>query len=396
MAVLGAGIMGSCLALFLARSRFDVTLFDAAAAPLAGVSRWNEGKIHLGFLYAADPALRTARCLLPGGLAFAPLISELIDGALTDVTPDGDIILVHRASIVDADAMRVYFRAVSDLVRQAPNADRYLGDVSKASVRALSGAEIAGIANSEEIVAGFRVPERSVRTVTLADRLCQALAAERRVHLRMGVRITAARAVEGADAWRVSGEGTDDEVFDWVINALWHGKLEIDLTAGLAPQPGWSHRYRVSVFARTPRPLSMPSVVVALGPFGDMKNYNGRDFYLSWYPAGLLSESATIAPRPPRSLDPAAQQRLVTEIREGLARTIPRAREILDCAESVTLEGGYVFAQGQGSLADPAATLHRRDRFGIQRRGRYISIDTGKYSTAPLMARTLASEMADA
>ena len=61
VAVLGAGIMGSSAALLLSRRGAAVTLFDAQQRPLAGASRWNEGKIHLGFLYSADPSLRTAQ-----------------------------------------------------------------------------------------------------------------------------------------------------------------------------------------------------------------------------------------------------------------------------------------------------------------------------------------------
>ena len=57
--------MGSATALFLSRRRVRVTLFDAADQPFAGASRWNEGKIHLGYLYTADPSLDTADVCCP-------------------------------------------------------------------------------------------------------------------------------------------------------------------------------------------------------------------------------------------------------------------------------------------------------------------------------------------
>ena len=60
----------------------------------------------------------------------------------------------------------------------------------------------------------------------------------------------------------------------------------------------------------------------------------------------------------------------------------------------MSLEGGWVFAAGQGRLSDPQATLHRRSDFGITRLGSYISVDTGKYSTAPWLARRLADTLA--
>jgi hypothetical protein len=96
--------------------------------------------------------------------------------------------------------------------------------------------------------------------------------------------------------------------------------------------------------------------VIATGPFGDVKNYNGRDLYLSWYLTGLAAESTVI--------------------------------------EDVRLEGGWVYAAGQGSLADPRSTLHRRDRIGITRAGSYISVDTGTYSIAPWLAREVAAMIA--
>lgn len=85
VAILGAGIMGCSVALFLARRGADVSLFDAADRPFTSASRWNEGKIHLGYLYSADPSLRTADHVLPGGLHFRPLVEELLDSSLASV-----------------------------------------------------------------------------------------------------------------------------------------------------------------------------------------------------------------------------------------------------------------------------------------------------------------------
>jgi glycine/D-amino acid oxidase-like deaminating enzyme len=103
VAILGAGIMGSSAALLLARAGCRVTLIDQTASAMTGASRWNEGKIHLGFLYAGDPSCRTAAELLIGGLAFRPLTEDLIGRSLVSATtPDDDLYLVHPESVVDA------------------------------------------------------------------------------------------------------------------------------------------------------------------------------------------------------------------------------------------------------------------------------------------------------
>ena len=101
VAVLGAGIMGSCLSLFLARKGIDVTLFDMAPTPMGGASRWNEGKIHLGYLYSADPSLRTTRTLLPGGLAFSRLVSDLLEESLADEITGDDEDMMSIATLLD-------------------------------------------------------------------------------------------------------------------------------------------------------------------------------------------------------------------------------------------------------------------------------------------------------
>jgi hypothetical protein len=73
---------------------------------------------------------------------------------------------------------------------------------------------------------------------------------------------------------------------------------------------------------------------------------------------------------------------------------MPGIGQLFDDAESAAVHGGFVFARGAGSLEDPLSGLHRRVRYGVQRRGSYFSVDTGKYSTAPWLARELASEIA--
>src|SRR6187431_2869135 len=123
VAVLGAGIMGCSVAIQLARRGFDVTVFDRETAPMSAASRWNEGKIHLGYIYGADPTLATAQHLLPGGLLFAECLRELIGTELDGhATADDDIYLVHRASVATPDALAARFEAISSLIREHPDA----------------------------------------------------------------------------------------------------------------------------------------------------------------------------------------------------------------------------------------------------------------------------------
>src|SRR5260370_12608277 len=70
--VLGGGLQGCCVALSLAQHDIDVALFDRNDKLLSRAAVANEGKIHLGYMYANDPSHSTARMMMRGALVFAP------------------------------------------------------------------------------------------------------------------------------------------------------------------------------------------------------------------------------------------------------------------------------------------------------------------------------------
>ena len=386
--------MGSAIALFLARRRIRVTLFDAADRPFDGASRWNEGKIHLGYLYAADPSLETARRLLPGGLAFKDLTEELLGCSIDQaIAHTDDTFVIHHDSVTSVDGAAHYFDAVAALTSDLADANRYLVPVDASRPRRLTSTELEANYDTARIVAGFRVPERSVSTRWVADRFVDAIGNEPRIEQRMQTRITSVRrSTDATDSpLFVETSAATEGPFDTVVNALWEGRLAIDATVGLPMPTDWSHRFRLSAFIRTSRNVDVPSTVIATGPFGDVKNYNGRDLYLSWYPSGLMAEGSAVHPPALSALHNGDRTRRVGEIVGQLRQFVPSVAALQGCLEDVRLEGGWVYAAGRGSLADPRSTLHRRDRIGITRSGSYISVDTGKYSIAPWLAREVAA-----
>lgn len=394
VAVLGAGIMGSSTALFLARRDVDVVLYDESDAVFSGASRWNEGKIHLGFLYAGDPSLRTARRLLPGGLMFRPLIEELLDCRLENITQADDMVLVHRDSVVTVDEVRSYFVALSELVEAHRGEGEYLVDLNKATMRELTAEEIGTVADPDLIAGGFAVPERSISTNWVADRFVDAIEADPNIEVRTGTRVVGVRPQrEGFDSWHVNTDAGEDGPYSAVVNALWEGRPVVDATLGIQQQAQWTHRYRVSLFVETSQPVQAPSALLSVGPFGDIKNYNDRQFYLSWYPSGLLVSGTAIDPPPVPAVDSPVRRAKVDEIFRKLSGFFPAVHEIQEQATRVSLNGGWVYASGEGKLSERSSTLHQRHRVGINQKGSYYSVDTGKYSIAPGLARQVADSI---
>jgi len=77
--ILGGGMQGCCCALALAERGAKVTMFDRNDQLLSRAAVANEGKIHLGYMYANDPSHSTARMMMKGALAFAPFMARHLE-----------------------------------------------------------------------------------------------------------------------------------------------------------------------------------------------------------------------------------------------------------------------------------------------------------------------------
>lgn len=78
--VLGGGLQGCCVAVALAERGATVVLFDKNDSLLSRTAVANEGKIHLGYMYAGDPTLSTAKTMMTGALSFAPFLERYLVG----------------------------------------------------------------------------------------------------------------------------------------------------------------------------------------------------------------------------------------------------------------------------------------------------------------------------
>ena len=164
--------------------------------------------------------------------------------------------------------------------REPLQKDSYLAPFR--SVERLDRHKIKSLTNGT-IRAGFCVPERSVNTVWVADRYLDALTAEPHIEFRPGTFVVGANSITDSwnGPWKIHCEPEIDDQFDIVVNTLWEGRLAVDRSLGLVPEAEWSHRFRLSLFVETAGRLDLPCLVLATGPFGDVKNYDGHHFYLS-------------------------------------------------------------------------------------------------------------------
>jgi glycine/D-amino acid oxidase-like deaminating enzyme len=394
VAVLGAGIQGVCVAFELARAGIAVDLYDRHPRPVSGASLRNEGKVHLGYVYAADRSRRTARLMVEGAISFAPLLRRWLGPALDGVPVSEPFrYLVHRDSLVGVEEMDEHFAccqrfAVEELAGAEPD---YFGHDPRRGPERLSRAEAERWYDPRALLAAYRTSEVAVDPVVLARVLRERVAGEPLIRTRLGTEV---HAVTPADDDALvhtvrAGHETADR-YDHVVNALWTGRLAVDRTAGVPPGRPWLHRVRYNV--RIPSGAAgVPATTIVLGPFGDAVAYADRGLYLSWYPVGRrAASSALVPPDWPSSLDTDSSAQLRRAIGAGLGGAIRAVAELptelLDVGE---VHGGVVFAHGEGDIDQPDTELHERHEIGPRSFGRYHSVDTGKLTTAPLFAHRL-------
>ncbi|MGC1818120.1 MAG: FAD-dependent oxidoreductase [Casimicrobiaceae bacterium] len=401
VAVLGGGLTGLGTALELAKHGTKVALVEQDNLPMNRASLRNEGKIHLGFIYANDRTFATARLQLQGALHFRALLTRWIGtraNALRRSTPF--VYLVTAGSLLAREELEVHYAAVerecADHLSQAQDLD-YLGDRPKQLFHPCALSNLKPLLKIDGLAAAFRTEERAIDT----DELAQALRAA--VRDATEIRLLARRKVESVtrhcERFQIEGSGPEGR---WqldaaqVVNATWENRLAIDETVGLRHEAGWLHRLKYRVIARVPERLRQgPSVTMVLGPYGDVVIRPDGTAYLSWYPVGMRGWTLELAP--PASWGAPCRGELADEERrsvaDGLLGAIDEWYPGIGASQPLLVDAGAIVAYGRTDVDDAASGLHDRSRVGVTSSDGYHSVDPGKLTTAPLFAKLAADRV---
>ncbi len=387
-------MQGTCVALELARRGCRVRLVEQDGLPINRTSVRNEGKIHLGLVYAHDPEGHTADLMLRGALHFFPLLSRWLGEAVQRLQPSTPFhYLVADDSLLTPDELEQHYHQVESTCRQMLAADRtlnYLGLRPDRLVHRLPDDVLAQHYRTSRLLGGFATEERAMNTLEVAELLRRAVANHPQIEFMPS---HAVRAVHRcAHGFRVEGEG-EAGVWTWeaeqVVNATWASRQAIDQSLGIEPEPGVLHRLKYRVLAHLPPHLqSRPSVTMVIGRYGDVVIRPDGTVYLSWYPVAMKGWSHDLQP-------PAAWSDAATgKVRAGVADEI--ARDIINAIDAwypgiaevkpYQVDAGVICAYGTTDVDDAASGLHNRTRVGVRSFDGYHSVSTGKYTSAPRFA----------
>jgi len=385
------------MAFALAERDMSVDLYDREAEPITQASAQNEGKIHLGYVYAHDETMETARLMAEGAWSFAPLLRRWIGPAFDRVPLSSPFLYaVHRTSLLSPDAIQAHLGATHALGTELGTRRRdYLGrDALEPPVRLPS---VEPHFSPEAVAAAFRTPELAIDPEVLARSVRERLRTDPAIRLVMRATVTGVERTNTGGVVRFVVDGqAEQDAYDHVVNALWDGRLAIDATAEITPDRPWL--FRVKHYLRLPAGAGedrAPSVTIVLGPYGDTVAYDNGDLYLSWYPAGVSCVSPAMRlPDWPRELSALEADQRRQDIWHHLTGVVPAlARLTPGELRTADVRGGVIFAWGRTDIDDRSSGLHARSAIGPHSWGRYHSVDTGKLTTAPLFAERLAARI---
>jgi glycine/D-amino acid oxidase-like deaminating enzyme len=392
--VLGAGIQGSCVALALARAGRRVRIVDAADDCMSRASLRNEGKIHLGLVYANDPTECTPSLMLHAAFRF----SELLDRWCGRPLPWSALRSRPFTYVVRCDSMcspEALFERYDKLQAEFEGFDdaEYVGTTPERLWRPSSrGLEECSL-DPALVATAVETAEVAVDTAALASEVRTAMHAHPMIDARYQHTVHGARRTAGG--FVVDGTRADGSVWraaaPVVVNCLWEQRIGIDAQLGIMAEHPWVLRLKYRVLGRLPAALqALPSMTFVLGRFGDIVVHPGRPTYLSWYPsclAGWERESAPVEWQLPcagHDARPDAAARAAAAV-AALAEMVPG----LTGFEVQTIDAGIIAAWGATDIDDPASVLHERHEIGVHAHDGWFSIDTGKLTTAPLFAHQL-------
>lgn len=388
VAVIGGGLLGSVAALFVAARGWDVELFDARKSLLSGASSANEGKIHLGPIFALGDSA-TQEVMLRGALSFDSLLEEAMAAEVdwSAISSPAFEYVVMPTSLLDA----------SELAERYSSMNARFEWLSGELGRRYLGSEIDFLVDPEpraDPSTGFPMfatAERAVDPIALCALLSARIASEPRIAVRLSHRVVALEPGNfGVEvSWRDAGGIADAGRYDFAVNCAWESQL------ALAPASGSGGRnFRVKTAIRLPAAAGRRTVTLAQGPYGDVVSH--RDYtYASWYPDARLTNEFGSAPSAEafQLLDGALARGGDDESagwRAALADRQIAALQHLGLlpgdVDGADLIGGIIVGHGPRDIDRLESQLHNRAEFGAHVAGRLVTPRNFKLTTAPLAA----------
>ena len=375
VAILGAGIQGTLMALMFKKHGYDVTIIDRASDIMDRTSITGEGRIHMGLEYANDPSMDTATYMLESAMRFAQYIEYLVNEKLdwSKLKSERLICLLPHESHVTPHQFEEYGVKLGEIYERVLFEHPELTYLGERPPKVLLGAiEIPKAVNASFIAAAYQSIQVCILANKLRDIIRQSLR-EKGVTLVFDRTILGVKRNNEEDAEKygklrvISDLGEHD--YDVVVNCLWENRAKIDRQMGLDNNEK-EESYRIKSNVRLANLLELhgniPSISIMNGPFGDFVRYGKDDMvYFAWHPVSPtaithnLTEIETLFQKHVISEFPTDFEKHITEgHREAFEQIFPGFDSSF--FDEGIVGTGFVVANGLTDIADPKSSLHER------------------------------------
>ncbi len=393
--VIGGGLAGCGIALELAINGKNSILIEQDPVLMNRASLRNEGKIHLGLIYAADPSKQTGFLQLRGSLQFHLILESWLGKELSRIEQSTPFFyLVANDSLQTGDQLANHYQALNQeyckLMEENPKLN-YLGSQPGWLTKRVELEALDGTFNTSRFSAAFSTNEKAINTDDLAREIRNAVQNTPNIEIMTNYKVDdiynygsfyKVKVISNLDSSRLEIEAKT------VFNAAWDQRLFIDNLVGVDLPHGWLHRLKYRAIASTlPEHKDLPSATIVLGAYGDVV-VRKDSAYLSWYPSGMRGWTHDL--RPPETWNRVCAGNVIDKESQAVgadifSKTIEWYPK-LNSSKIERVDAGAIFAYGESDVNDISSMLHNRNKTGVFRKGNYLSIDTGKLTTAPMYA----------
>ena len=392
---MGAGIQGICCALALSNLNFDVTIIDKTEEPLLRSGFRNEGKIHLGFVYANDNSFRTSSLMLRSAMQFAPLIECFFQRKINWEplrSRKFNYLILEKTLLPSQNILAHYEQLQREYQLLKDSSLHYIGrrpydlwEDKDLEIEELNRNNVSHCVPTEEV---------ALDLIAFRELLLKQLSTRSNITFIGHYKIEEIK--KTYYGYSVKGHNFLKEKWSLdcgiLINCLWENRLLFDEQLGIRTSRKWVYRLKHRILGKaSPSIAALDSFTFVLGAFGDVVNYDNQLTYLSWYPecmSGWSSELTT-----PESWENACNGQIKLEdnkawVEKALKELSYYFPGMMDF-EVLHIDGGIIFSWGKTDIMDMESELHERYKIGVHQEHDYFSIDTGKLTSAPLFAHNL-------
>jgi hypothetical protein len=395
--IVGAGLQGLSIALALAHHNIPSTILEKNSHAMRAASYGNEGKIHLGFVYAMDETLKTGRKMLLGALSFSHLLEKWAGSFNWDRFKTSPFLYgVMQDSLVNEAYLKTYYTKLSQEVSTTLNQLNIPYEYLKENLtpffyEKLPPAEQIFKFNPEKLSSYILTNEKSIDTRLFSIDLLEKIKQIPMITLKCDHELVHAKETHQGYMLRVqTKEHVYEEQADIVINCAWYNRTKLDdmiIPSQKLHTEKYSYRIKHRVLAKPniDTRLKHPITMVQ-GPYGDVVPFSDGTVYLSWYP-----QCRTYIDH----LPPSIKDTPLKEIEEighncihAISEILPELKNstMIECSPCIIVAKAEQKSEEIHDINHPKSDLHQRSQAGPICYKKWWSVDTGKLTLAPYYA----------